>query len=193
MILLEQEQITELKKAEVPRQKAEGFQNKIFAPPEGESVKFFQPGLDTLFPFSPGRRTKAFLLPPAFCPLPRLVKGIGIDITPIPKIARIIDRCDRETLNSLFTLNEIDYCQSTSHPHQFYALCFATKEAVGKALGTGLVGIDWNEIEANITDEKLTIHLHGKARIQSQERSIQDWFATWWHWDNHIFVHVFAY
>ncbi|MBD2013414.1 holo-ACP synthase [Microcoleus sp. FACHB-53] len=121
------------------------------------------------------------------------VKGIGIDITPIPKIARIIDRCDCETLNSLFTANEIDYCQSTSNPHQFYALCFATKEAVGKALGTGLAGIDWNEIEANITHDQLTMHLHGKARIQAKKRGIQDWFVTWWYWDNHIFVHVLAH
>ncbi len=120
-------------------------------------------------------------------------KGIGIDITPIPKIARIIDRCDRETLTSLFTPSEIDCCQSTSNPHQFYALCFATKEAVGKALGTGLAGIDWNEIETNITHEKLTIHLHGKARIQAKKSGIQDWLATWWHWDNHIFVHVLAH
>ncbi|HEY9830394.1 MAG TPA: 4'-phosphopantetheinyl transferase superfamily protein [Stenomitos sp.] len=121
------------------------------------------------------------------------VKGIGIDITPIPKIARIIDRCDRETLTSLFTSGEIDHYQSTSNPHQFYALCFATKEAVGKALGTGLAGIDWNEIEANITDEKLTINLYGKARIQAKKRGIQDWVATWWYWDNHIFVHVLAH
>lgn len=121
------------------------------------------------------------------------VKGIGIDITPIPKIARLIDRCARETLNSLFTANEIDYCQSTSNPHPFYALCFATKEAVGKALGTGLAGIDWNEIEANITHDQLTIHLHGKARIQAKKQGIQDWFTTWWHWDNHIFVHVLAH
>jgi holo-[acyl-carrier protein] synthase len=120
------------------------------------------------------------------------VKGIGIDITPIPKIARIIDRCDCEILNSLFTANEINYCQSTSNPHQFYALCFATKEAVGKALGTGLSGIDWNEIEANITHDKLTIHLHEKARIQAKKRNVRDWLATWWHWDNHIFVHVLA-
>ena len=102
------------------------------------------------------------------------VKGIGIDITPIPKIARLINRCDCETLNSLFTANEINYCQSASNPHQFYALCFATKEAVGKALGTGLAGIDWNEIEANIAHERLTIHLHEKARIQAKKRDIQD-------------------
>ncbi|HEY9651649.1 MAG TPA: 4'-phosphopantetheinyl transferase superfamily protein, partial [Coleofasciculaceae cyanobacterium] len=61
------------------------------------------------------------------------VKRLGIDITPIPKIARLINRCDYETLTSLFTPGEIDRCQSASNPHQFYALCFATKEAVGKA------------------------------------------------------------
>lgn len=121
------------------------------------------------------------------------VKGIGIDITPIPQIARLINRCDREILNSLFTVNEIDYCQSASNPHQFYALCFATKEAVGKALGTGLAGIDWNEIEANLAHETLTIHLHGKASIQAKKRRIQNWLSTWWHWDNHIFVHVLAH
>ena len=121
------------------------------------------------------------------------VKGVGIDITPIPKIARIIDRCDRATLNSLFTANEIDYCQSASHPHQFYALYFATKEAVGKALGTGLAGIDWNEIEANISLEKLTVHLHGKARLQAKRRGVSRWLATWCYWDNHVLVHVLAY
>lgn len=120
------------------------------------------------------------------------VKGIGIDITPIPRIARLIDRCDRETLNSLFTSGEIDCCQSSSNPHQFYALCFATKEAVGKALGTGLAGIGWNEIEANIAHDKLTVHLHGEARIQAQRRGVQKWMATWCHWDKHVLVHVLA-
>jgi holo-[acyl-carrier protein] synthase len=129
------------------------------------------------------------------------VKGIGIDITPIPKIARIIDGCDRlrhhpksdrEILTSLFTPSEIDRCQSASNPHQFYAVCFATKEAVGKALGTGLAGIEWNEIEANISLEKLTVHLHGEARLQAKRRGVSRWLATWCHWDNHVLVHVLA-
>ncbi len=120
------------------------------------------------------------------------VKGIGIDITPIPRISRLIDRYNGETLNLLFTSGEIDRCQSTSNPHQFYALCFATKEAVGKALGTGLADIGWNEIEANITHDQLTIHLHGKARIQAQRRGLQKWMATWCYWDKHVLVHVLA-
>jgi holo-[acyl-carrier protein] synthase len=130
------------------------------------------------------------------------VKGIGIDITPIDRIARLIERCDcpkgaarsdRETLNFLFTPGEIDRCQSASNPHQSYAVCFATKEAVGKALGTGLAGIGWNEIEANITHGNLTIHLHGEASIQAKRRGVREWLATWFYWDKHVLVHVLAH
>lgn len=120
------------------------------------------------------------------------VKGLGIDIAPIPRIASLIKRYDRETLSLLFTLGELDRCQSSSHPHRSFAVCFATKEAVGKALGTGLVGISWNEIEANLTQDRLTIHLHGDASIQAKRCSIQTWLATWCHWDEHVLVHVLA-
>ncbi len=120
------------------------------------------------------------------------VKGIGIDITPIPRISRLIDRYDRETLNLLFAPGEIDRCQTANNPHQSYALCFATKEAVGKALGTGLAGIGWNEIEVHITHNRLTIHLHGKAKIQAKKQGVREWLATWCHWDQHIMVHVLA-
>lgn len=120
------------------------------------------------------------------------VKGIGIDITPIPRIARLIDGCDCETLNLLFTPNEIEHCQSASNPYQFYAVCFAAKEAVGKALGTGLADIGWNEIEANITCDHLSVHLHGEASIQAKRRGVSRWLATWCHWDNHVLVHVLA-
>jgi holo-[acyl-carrier protein] synthase len=120
------------------------------------------------------------------------VKGIGIDITPISRIARLIDRCDRETLKLLFTSGEIDCCQSASNPHQFYALFFATKEAVGKALGTGLADIGWNEIEANIICDRLSVNLHGEASIQAKRRGVSRWLATWCHWDNHVLVHVLA-
>lgn len=64
-----------LKKAEVREQKAEGFLHKgIRTPPEGEPLKNFQWGLDTLTPFGRGQRTKASLLPRAFCSLPFLGK-----------------------------------------------------------------------------------------------------------------------
>ncbi|PSB48310.1 ACP synthase [Cyanosarcina cf. burmensis CCALA 770] len=121
------------------------------------------------------------------------VVGLGIDIASIHRIAKFIDRYDRETLLMLFTPTEIERCQSNCDRDRSYAICFATKEAVGKALGTGLVGIDWNEIEANITHNKIAIALYGKARMQAIERGIQTWIAQWLCWDDHILVHVLAY
>lgn len=120
------------------------------------------------------------------------IHGIGIDMIPVNRISRLIDRCDRQTLNFLFTDSEIEFCQSASNPDQSYAICFATKEAVGKALGIGLVGIDWNEIEANITDDKLLVSLSGKASIQAKKLGINNWLATWFDWEQHILVHVLA-
>lgn len=104
----------------------------------------------------------------------------------------MIEEYTPQTLTLLFNQSEIDHCQTTSNPHQSYALCFATKEAVGKALGTGLVGIDWNEIEAKIINGKLSIDLHGKASIQAKRLGISQWWATWTNWDQHIIVQVFA-
>ncbi|MEH2162323.1 MAG: 4'-phosphopantetheinyl transferase superfamily protein [Nostoc sp.] len=120
------------------------------------------------------------------------IKGLGIDITPIERIARLINRHDRETLNLLFTLDEIDRCQAANDPHQDYAICFATKEAVGKALGTGLAGIGWNEIEVDITHTKLIIHLQGEASIQAKQQGIREFLATWCYWDQHVLVQVLA-
>ncbi|MCC5635077.1 4'-phosphopantetheinyl transferase superfamily protein [Nostoc sp. CHAB 5844] len=120
------------------------------------------------------------------------IKGLGLDIIPIHRIARLVDRYDNETLNLLFTAKEIDHCQAVDNYHQYYAICFATKEAVGKALGTGLVSIDWNEIEAEITSQNLIIHLYGKARYQAKKRDIQKWLANWCNWDQHILVQVLA-
>jgi len=121
------------------------------------------------------------------------VKGLGIDIAPIYRIAKLVDQCDRATLNLLFTHSEIERCQSARYSQQAYAVCFASKEAVGKALGTGLADIDWNEIEASFTDgDRLTIRLYGKANLQAKRLEIENWFATWCHWHQHVLVHIFA-
>ena len=138
-------------------------------------------------------QNEAFIFPRTPFPLsPSPIKGIGIDIAPISRIAGLIDRYDQETLSLLFTPNEIARCQSASHPYRYYAVCFSTKEAVGKALGTGLVGIGWNEIEATVTDALLRINLHGEALSQASKSGIQEWLATWCYWDDYVLVHVLA-
>jgi len=128
-------------------------------------------------------------------PVPRLtaeIKGIGIDIAPISRIAALVNRYERETLTLLFTPSEIDQCQEAPHPNRYYAVCFSTKEAVGKALGTGLADIGWNEIECNVAQTGLTIKLHGEAQHQASKCGVQKWLAAWCHWDDYVLVHVLA-
>jgi len=70
---------------------------------------------------------------------------VGIDLIEIERVARALARHPgfRERC---FTAEEIRYCDSKPNPAQHYAGRFAGKEAVGKALGSG-VHFTWKEIE----------------------------------------------
>jgi holo-[acyl-carrier protein] synthase len=70
---------------------------------------------------------------------------MGLDLIEIERIAAALDRYPgfRERC---FTDAERAYCDSRANPPQHYAARFAGKEAVGKALGSG-VRFTWKEIE----------------------------------------------
>ncbi len=131
--------------------------------------------------------------PPSSTPDPKKMEmGIGIDIASVDRITQLIDRYDRETLSLLFTLGEINRSHSAKSPYQHFAVCFATKEAVGKALGTGLAGIDWHDIEAVVSDFQLTIKLYGKAKLQAAKLGFTNWVASWSSCNDYVLVHVIA-
>lgn len=66
------------------------------------------------------------------------VFGIGIDVVEVARIAAAIDRHGEPFMARLFTAAERAYCDSKSVPALYYAARFAAKEAVSKALGTGI-------------------------------------------------------
>jgi holo-[acyl-carrier protein] synthase len=69
---------------------------------------------------------------------------VGLDVIEIERIRRALERPGfRERC---FTEAEREYCDSKVNPAQHYAARFAGKEAVGKALGSG-VYFTWREIE----------------------------------------------
>jgi holo-[acyl-carrier protein] synthase len=69
---------------------------------------------------------------------------VGLDVIEIDRIRRALERPGfRERC---FTDAEREYCDSKVNPAQHYAARFAGKEAVGKALGSG-VYFTWREIE----------------------------------------------
>ena len=76
------------------------------------------------------------------------VFGIGIDVVEVERIAAAILRHGAPLLTRVFTVAERDYCESRKIPAPHYAARFAAKEAVAKALGTGIGGhTGWLDLE----------------------------------------------
>ena len=61
----------------------------------------------------------------------------GVDLVPVARIARLIAE-QPAILDSIFTARELAYCDGKRRRHEHLAARFAAKEAVLKALGTGL-------------------------------------------------------
>jgi holo-[acyl-carrier protein] synthase len=76
------------------------------------------------------------------------IRGIGIDLVPIPRMRQILERWHDRFLTRVFTADEIAYCRARKDPAPHFAARFAAKEAGLKALGTGLrLGVNWRELE----------------------------------------------
>jgi holo-[acyl-carrier protein] synthase len=71
---------------------------------------------------------------------------VGVDLIEIDRIRRALDRHGDGFRERCFTREEREYCESKANPAQHYAGRFAAKEAVGKALGSGVL-FTWKEIE----------------------------------------------
>ena len=86
---------------------------------------------------------------------------VGVDLIEIARIRRALERYPgfRERC---FTEAERAYCDSRANPTESYAGRFAGKEAVGKALGSG-VYFTWKEIEIR-GRPKPGVHLSGRTK-----------------------------
>lgn len=74
--------------------------------------------------------------------------GIGVDIVEVERIAGTIAEWAGRFLNRIYTEGEIRYCRRKRDPYPSFAGRFAAKEALFKALGTGLRrGVRWKEVE----------------------------------------------
>ena len=92
---------------------------------------------------------------------------VGVDIIEIGRIERVATRWGERFLKRVYTEAELGICKNRAPA---LAARFAAKEAVMKALGTGVKGVGWREIEvlAN-SDGKPLLHLHGGARRKAKE------------------------
>lgn len=77
-----------------------------------------------------------------------MVVGIGCDCIEIDRFRQAVRRSGQSLLRRLFTDEEISLCQRNADPIFSYAGRFAAKEALAKALGTGIGSeLSWKEME----------------------------------------------
>lgn len=99
-----------------------------------------------------------------------MILGIGLDLTDIPRLERLLERHPRRAYERLFTPREIAYCTSTSRPGQSFAARFAAKEAFFKAIRRGWgQGVTWTEVEViSAPSGAPHLELHGGARLRAE-------------------------
>lgn len=99
--------------------------------------------------------------------------GLGVDIVEIARMEEILRRTP-SFKTKVFTQQEQDYCDKKHKSAVHYAMRFAAKEAVLKALGTGIAqGIRLNEVEVvHDAKGKPSPKLHGRAFEIAQEQAV---------------------
>jgi holo-[acyl-carrier protein] synthase len=98
----------------------------------------------------------------------------GIDMIENRRIEEGIGRLGERFLNRFFTPGERADCEDA--PHRLAAR-LAAKEAVAKALGTGIGDVKWVDIEirCNNPRNRPTLHLHGAAADLAHEMGLTEW------------------
>ncbi|HXH20829.1 MAG TPA: holo-ACP synthase [Dehalococcoidia bacterium] len=91
----------------------------------------------------------------------------GIDAIELSRVQKTLARHPERFLRRVYTELEIAYCRGRLRE---LAVRFAAKEATMKALGTGVRGVGWRDIEV-LADRrgKPLLYLHGRAAARAKE------------------------
>lgn len=107
----------------------------------------------------------------------------GVDMVEIERVARAGQRHGGRFDERFFTPQELAYCQGRADR---LAARFAAKEAVAKALGTGIGDVRWADIEV-VTDEqgRPRLLLHNEAARLAAELGLKEWAISLSHTATH--------
>ena len=99
-----------------------------------------------------------------------MILSIGTDLAEVPRIREAHARFGDRFLHRVFTTHEIAYCLAKANRFERLAARFAAKEALLKAIGTGLTqGVSWHDVEvSNLPSGRPTLRLSGQAAVHAQ-------------------------
>jgi holo-[acyl-carrier protein] synthase len=114
----------------------------------------------------------------------------GVDIIEIERVRRAVSRWDERFLKRVYTQAELVFCRGRVPE---LAVRFAGKEAISKALGTGLFGVSWREMEV-LPDArgKPLVHLHGRAAARAAQLGLAEFAISLSHSRDYAVAFVVA-
>lgn len=103
-----------------------------------------------------------------------MILGVGVDAIEVERVRAALRRTP-SLLGRLFTVGEQAACVTRCGDLRYGGLAarFAAKEAVAKALGTGVRGFRWLDVEVE-SDEfgKPSVRLHGAAAERAADLGV---------------------
>lgn len=107
--------------------------------------------------------------------------GIGTDLVEVERFRTTLERTP-SIKQRTFTEAERDYADKKNDPTERYAVRWAAKEAVMKAMGVGLGEVAMVEIEVvRANSGAPSIQLYGTAAARAAELGITEWRITLTH------------
>ena len=116
---------------------------------------------------------------------------IGVDLVEVGRLARVFG--EKPALQErVFTPEELRYSRRKHYPFQHFAARFAAKEALFKALGTGLSGsLDWRDVGVrNQRSGKPMLYLSGQTANEANDMGVIDSFLSMSHTDRYAIALV---
>lgn len=120
--------------------------------------------------------------------------GIGIDIVEMVRFRTAVERQGEPFLKRIFLEAEIAHCSQMKDPIPCMAARFAVKEAVSKALGTGIgEQLAWHDIEVRrkASGEPFIV-LHGTGSETAKRMSIAEILISISHTENYAAANAVA-
>jgi holo-[acyl-carrier-protein] synthase len=100
----------------------------------------------------------------------------GVDTIEISRLAAVRPAIRKRFIQRVFT--ETEAAQARDQNDALSGV-FAAKEAVSKALGTGIGFVHWRDIEIiHLPTGQPTVHLHGNAKLVADQLGLKEWSVS---------------
>jgi holo-[acyl-carrier protein] synthase len=104
---------------------------------------------------------------------PDVILGTGIDLIEVSRFRHEAARRGGDLVEAVLSPFELECCRRSACPYRFSAARFAAKEALLKALGTGLEGrISWQDVEVLEAAGAVAMTLRGETRREADRLGV---------------------